>query len=105
MTRPGKGWNEANLSENPAIEHLERLGYTYVAAETLEGERGSLKEAVLGKRLASAVKRLNPWVSEDNVQKAVRAVTHVAASSLIEASEKVYTTLTYGIALEQDRGD
>lgn len=101
----GRNWNEANLSENPAVEHLERLGYTYVPAEVLEAERESLKEVVLAKRLATAVKKLNPWLSDDNVQKAVRAVTHVASTSLIEASERLYTTLTYGIALEQDRGD
>jgi type I restriction enzyme R subunit len=105
MTPPGKGWNEENLSENPAVQQLEALGYTYVPAEPLEAERESLKEVVVSKRLATALKRLNPWLSEDNVQKAIRAVTHVAATSLIEASEKLYTTLTYGISLEQDRGD
>ena len=35
----------------------------------------------------------------------MKTVTHVAAASLAEANEKVYTSLTYGIALEQDRGD
>ena len=35
---------------------------------------------------------------------AVRAVTQVPAASLAEANEKLYTSLTYGIALEQDRG-
>jgi type I restriction enzyme R subunit len=105
VSAPGKGWNEENLSENPAVQQLEALGYTFVPAEDLEAERESLKEVVLTKRLAVALERLNPWLSEDNIQKAVRAVTHVAATSLIEASEKLYTTLTYGISLEQDRGD
>ena len=35
----------------------------------------------------------------------MKAVTQVPAASLAEANEKVYTSLTYGIALEQDRGD
>lgn len=105
MTPPGKGWNEESLSENPAVEQLEALGYTFVSAEALEAERDSLKEVVLTKRLATALKRLNPWLSEDNVQKAVRAVTHVPSTSLVEASEKLYTALTYGISLEQDRGE
>lgn len=105
MTPPGKSWNEQNLSENPAVQQLERLGYTFVPAEVLESERESFKEVVLTPRLAAALKRLNPWLSEDNIQKAVRAATHVSATSLIEASEKLYTTLTYGISLEQDRGD
>jgi type I restriction enzyme, R subunit len=105
MTPPGKGWNEESLSENPAIEHLVRLGYTLVSSEMLEAERESLKEVVLTKRLTAALKRINPWLSEDNAYKAVRAITHVSATSLIEASEKLYTVLTYGISLEQDRGD
>jgi len=103
MTR-GRDWNEASLSENPAVEQLQRMGYQYVPGESLDTERESLKDVVLTKRLATALQRLNPWLSDDNVPKAIRAVTHVAATSLIEASEKLYTILTYGIALEQDLG-
>jgi type I restriction enzyme R subunit len=103
--RPGKLWNEATLSEDPAVEHLQRLGYTYLPPEAVDADRESPKDVVLPKRLAAALRRLNPWLSDDNVAKAVRAVTHVPAASLIEASEKLHTTLTYGIALEQDRGD
>ena len=99
------GWNELHLAENPAVELLKSLDYTYVLPEDLEGERQNFKETILTGRLASALKRLNPWLSETNVAKAVKTVTHVAAASLAEANEKVYTSLTYGIALEQDRGD
>ena len=34
----------------------------------------------------------------------MKTVTQVPAASLAEANERVYTSLTYGIALEQDRG-
>ena len=105
MSPPGRAWNEANLSEHPAIRQLVVLGYTFIAAETLEAERDSLKEVVLTKRLAKALKKLNPWLSDDNVHKAVRAVTGVQATSLIEASQEVYTTLTLGKSFEQDRGE
>lgn len=104
MTSPGKDWNEENLSENPAVIHLRRLGYVYVPPDLLDAERDSFKDVVLTKRLAAALKRLNPWLSEDNLHKAVRAVTNVSAASLIEASEKLHTALTYGISLEQDLG-
>ncbi len=60
---------------------------------------------VLTKRLTKALKRLNPWLSDDNLHKAVRAVTGVQATSLIEASQEVYTTLTLGKSFEQDRGE
>ena len=74
---PGQDWNELHLSEDPAVELLQALGYAYVAPEVLEAERESLKETVLTKRLGKALKKLNPWLSEDNLHKAVRAITNV----------------------------
>ena len=105
MTPKTTGWDELHLAENPAVELLQSLGYTYVPPEDLERERASFKETILTARLAAALKRLNPWLSETNVTKAVKAVTQVTAASLAEANETLYTSLTYGIALEQDRGD
>ena len=47
MTPPGQDWNELHLSENPAVEVLQALGYTCIAPEVLEAERESLKENIL----------------------------------------------------------
>ena len=105
MNSKATGWDELHLAEGPAVELLESLGYTYVPSENLESKRASHKEAILTDRLAAALKRLNPWLSETNVTKAVKAITQVPAASLAEANETLYTSLTYGIALEQDRGD
>jgi len=105
MTSAGRGWNEDQLSETPAVAQLQKLGFTYVAPEVLERERTSLKEVLITGRLAAALKKLNPWLSEDNLQRAVRSLATVTASSLIEVNEKLYTALTHGIALEQDLGD
>lgn len=101
---PGQDWNELHLSEDPAVEVLQALGYSYVAPEVLEAERESLKDTVLSARLGRALKRLNPWLSDDNVAKAIRVATTIPSASLLDASEKIHTELTYGISLEQDRG-
>ena len=98
------GWDELHLAENPAVELLQSLGYTYVTPEALEPERTNFKEPILTNRLAAALMRLNPWLSDTNVTRAVKAV-QVPAATLAEANETLYTSLTYGIALEQDRGD
>jgi type I restriction enzyme R subunit len=66
VTPPGQDWNEVHLSENPAVEVLQALGYTYVAPEVLEAERESLKETILTGRLGRALKKLSPWLSDDN---------------------------------------
>ena len=88
MTPTATGWDELHLAENPAVELLESLDYTYVPPEELEGERTSFKEAILTHRLAAALKRLNPWLSQTNLAKAVKVVTQVPATSLAEANEK-----------------
>jgi type I restriction enzyme, R subunit len=78
MTSPGRAWNESNLSEEPAVRLLQRLGWTYVAADVLDAERESFREVVLPNRLGSALRRLNPWISDD-VRKAIRAITGMQA--------------------------
>ena len=105
MTPQTTGWNELRLAEDPAVELLQSLGYTYVPPEDLDRERASFKEPILTGRLTQALKRLNPWLSGPNLTNAARAVTQVPAASLAEANQALYTSLTYGIALEQDRGD
>lgn len=59
--------------------------------DVLEAERDSLRDVVLVGRLGVALKRLNPWISDDTLHKAVRAITGVQAASLIEANEEIYT--------------
>src|SRR5690606_33768686 len=105
MTPPRTSWNEEGLSETPAIKMLEGLGYQYVASDVLDAERQSLRDAVLAPRLTKALKKLNPWLSDDNTHKAVRSLSHIPSTSLLEANEAAHTALTYGIALEQDRGE
>ncbi len=105
MTPTHQPWDELHQSEIPAVEVLERLGWTYVAPEELEGERESIKEVVIAGRLEQAIRRINPWISDDNTKRAVRAVTHVQSTSLLEANEALYITLTEGKAFEQDRGE
>ena len=105
MTPPAGAWNEAGQSEDPAISLLGQLGYAYASPETLESERVSARDVVLVGRLEAGLQKLNPWISEDNLRKAVHAVTSVQAASLIEANEGLYTALSYGISLEQDLGE
>ena len=64
------------------------LGYAVASPEDLEKERGGLKDVVLTVRLEKALRRINPWVSEEHIKKAVRAITHVPAASLMEANER-----------------
>ena len=79
MTPKPTRWNELHLAENPAVQLLQSLDYTYIPPEDLEPERASFKEAILTGRLVTALERLNPWLSDTNLTKAVKTVTQVPA--------------------------
>ena len=97
-------WDELHLAEEPADAVLRDLGYTFVPADELDGERESLADPVVTGRLEAALRRLNPWINDDNVKKAIRHITHTAATGLIEANEQVHTALVHNVSLEQDLG-
>ncbi len=97
-------WNELTLTENPAVDLLQELGYHYLEADELETFREGPRSSVLRGVLAASLERLNPWLSEENLNKAVRVVTMLGASSLAEANEKAYTVITKGVSLSQDLG-
>jgi type I restriction enzyme R subunit len=90
--------------EDSAIHLLQDLGYRYIPPEILDQERESRREALLVPRLKAAIRRLNPWISDQNVYHAVRALTHVQAASLLEANQAVHMALTLAGNVEQDRG-
>ncbi len=103
-THQGQDWNELHESENPAVNLLKAFGYHYVASDTLETERDSLKDTILVGRLSKALMKLNPWLSDDNKHDAIRAITSVQAASLLDASRVIHTTLTYTKSVQQDLG-
>ena len=102
MTPHDGDWNELKLVEDPAIEHLQKLGWTYVEPSVLDAERPSLKQAILQKRLVAAVQKLNPWLGPDDAKRAAKVITQVDAATLAEANETIYNRLVHGTSLKAD---
>ena len=66
--------------EQPAITQLIKLGWTYVPGASLapvaagkdaqsSAERAYYRDVVLVQRLESALRKLNPWISNENLGK------------------------------------
>lgn len=91
--------NEETLVEKPAVNYItEKLNYTFVHGKELtseQGERDSLTEVVLNKRLHMSLKRLNPWMDDLNINKAIRFLSRPEGlgASLLEVNEKIYNAL------------
>jgi len=100
--------DELNKVEQPAIDQLVSIGWTYVPGTDLSPEhplkeRSSEKEVVLKDRLYNCIKRINPWISEDNLYKVTKELIRPIAT-LMEANQSIYETLIKYLSVEQDLG-
>ena len=100
--------DELSKVELPALEQLQSLGWLYVEGAELSpdetNERSSFKDVVLEKRLAASIKRINPWINDENLRKVVRDLTKIPYSNLIEANEAIWTRINQCVSVMQDLG-
>jgi type I restriction enzyme R subunit len=101
--------DELKKVEQPAIDQLVSLGWTYLPGAALSPEqpaqeRSSFKEVVLPTRLNAAIQKINPWISVDNLRKVTRGLIHPAATTLMEANQDMHTALVRYLSVEQDLG-
>jgi len=82
-------------SELPAIELFKKLNYDYFDAKS------EMYEVVLEDKLTTAIKKINPWLNENNLQKVVRKVlaTSSIGSSLMEINSEIHKLITRADAL------
>ena len=104
-----------NTIEEFAIELLEKSGYQYVYAPSIAPdsdtpERESFDNVLLIERLKAAVGRINPEISEDIREDAVKQILRLNSPDLIANNEAFHRMLTEGIKVSyqkdgSDRGD
>ena len=99
---------ELDKVELPALDQLQALGWQYLEGAKLSpeesDERDSYKEVVLEKRLSLSIKRINPWISDENLHKVVRDLTRATYTNLIEANQQIWETLNKCVSVMQDLG-
>lgn len=93
--------NEEILVELPAIEYLiNNLQYDFFEGDKLTpeyGERDTLSEVILSKRMKASLKKLNPWISDENAEKVVRKFSRAESlgTGLLEINEKIYEYIVH----------
>ena len=80
-------------SELPGIELFKKLGYDYFDA------KGEMYEVVLEDKLTTSLKKINPWLNENNLQKVIRKILAVSGSSLMEINSEIHKLITRADAL------
>lgn len=82
------------------IEMLEAEGYTYLSPDDQEVERPDLREVVMVERLKNAVAKLNPSVSPEAREDAIKKVLNISSTHLVENNEAFHKMLTDGVSVE-----
>ncbi|WP_417371460.1 type I restriction endonuclease subunit R [Gelidibacter japonicus] len=82
-------------SELPAITLFQKMGYQYYNGAT-QDERMDITETILKDRLLRSIKRMNPWINENNLNKAYTLITSINGTSLMEINEKVWHLIKGG---------
>ncbi|MBB1398081.1 type I restriction endonuclease subunit R [Pseudoalteromonas sp. SG44-8] len=99
--------DELKKVELPAIAQLQQLGWKYINGLNLSPEAGARpynRDVVLVGQLNAAIKRINPWISDENLKKVSREVTHPFFAGLMEYNHAFYKTLVSYQSVEQDLG-
>ena len=108
MNKPS--FQEDHVSQVPALQLLQNLGYTYLRPQEAFMERkGKLGNVLLEGILAEQLRRLNrikyrgqeyPF-NDANIQAAIQALKDIQFDGLVRTSEKIYDLLVLGKAMEQ----
>ncbi|MBW2069573.1 MAG: type I restriction endonuclease subunit R [Deltaproteobacteria bacterium] len=99
---------EDYLVEQSAIGWLKNLNYSYIHGAELspeKEERESYRNVILKKRFIDAVKRLNPWLSENLAEKVYKKVADIDHPDFVMKSKIFYEMLTKGVKIKiRERG-
>ena len=97
-------YDELNISQIPALEVLNGIGYTILPPDRAEHMRGNLYNVVLKEILYERLKVINGFefkgqaykFSEKNIQQAIMDIDEALTDGLIKTSEKIFDSLVLG---------
>lgn len=95
---------ERNASQQPAIELLQVMGYTYISPADCALQRGSRYHVLLKDILRGQLRRLNRYTyagaenefSAVNIERAIEELDEPLTDGLVRTSEKIYDALLLG---------
>ena len=102
--------SELQYVETPMLNQLENLGWTVVQLNDSEKHepnksfRESFSEIVINSRLKGALKRLNPWLNDVQINDLCRQMQDYPhhMNQMLENNEEVYERITEGLSADNE---
>lgn len=106
-------FSERSISQRPAIDLLQSLGYVYLSPTDCAKQRGSRYHVLLRDILRGQLRRLNRYsyagaeneFSAANIERAMEDLDEPLTDGLVRASEKIYDALMLGRSYPETVGD
>ena len=98
--------NEYSYVEKPFLEQLRQLGWTIVEGnkdDVSSTFRTSFTEVILPNVCKKALKKLNPFLEEDQVEEVLHELQRLSAGNLFEANQKATQLLIEGTHVDKNR--
>ena len=117
--------DEEHYVENTFLAHLKKLGWKIYRQnkdnyedvkeiiefnnfmEPIYGNslkfRESFREVILEKELRESIKRINPWIEDDQINEVIRRIATPQANSLLEANREIHELLLENISVQENR--
>ena len=117
--------DEEHYVENTFLAHLKKLGWKIYRQnkdnyedvkeiiefnnfmEPIYGNslkfRESFREVILEKELRESIKRINPWIEDDQINEVIRRIATPQANSLLEANREIHELLLENTSVQENR--
>ena len=98
--------SELEQVEEPFLRQLERLGWRVLRGDKYDPastERESFHEVIIEAELRAALKQINPWLEDDQIDELVRRIQAPTSLQLLKANEEILGLLLEGLPVSENR--
>jgi type I restriction enzyme R subunit len=116
--------DEEHYVENPFLAQLQRLGWkiyrqnkdnpedtkeilTFSNGKSVYGNsvkfKESFREVILEQELRNSIKRINPWIEDDQISEVIKRITTPQANSLLEINREIHDLLLENTSVSENR--
>ncbi len=103
--------DEKYFVEEPFLEQLEGLGWAVLRLKSPsegvqyaeESWRDNFSQVIIKPKLTEALKKINPWLADDQLDEVIRKLTTYSAGSLLENNKGVLDQLLGNVSVTENR--
>jgi len=103
---PDPRLTELEQVEEPFLRQLEGLGWRILRGNKYDPastERESFHEVIIESELRAALKQINPWLEDDQIDELIRHIQAPSSSQLLKANEEILGLLLEGVPVSENR--